>query len=253
MEEELGLASGVSLDTISRSLPAESFYLSPGGRHFLLAGALMAAVPRGARVLDVGCGMGPASIDLAEAFACRVTGFDDFAPYLAVAKLTAIERGVARLVTFRQMAGREPLAEFRHGAYDVVLGLGGSLGVTIPGGLEAGFAAAAAWLSVGGVLICGGLIAAATPSPLIETIFGGQLRTEAGFVDVLNEFGFDVIFASRASNADWVQLQRTMAGLHQRAITLPTPDNADLDRIATAAAMHPEVAFLNVVARRRPE
>jgi SAM-dependent methyltransferase len=253
VDDELTLVGSASLDGVAATLSPDAFYLSPGGRTFLLAASLIAGVPRGARVLDIGCGLGPAAVDLAEAFACRVTGFDSYEPYLRVARSTAVERGVGSLVSFRQMADRQPLAEFRHGAYDVVLGLGGVLTETIPGGLEAGVAAAAAWLSVGGVLICGDFVASAEPSELIETIYGAKLRTEAVFFDVLHEFGFDLIYAARATRADWIQLHHTLTILRDRGITLRPPDNPVLDRITTAAAMHPEVSFLNIVARRRAE
>ncbi|MEA2593554.1 MAG: hypothetical protein QOF01_23 [Thermomicrobiales bacterium] len=253
MEDEHALVDVPSLDGLFGSLSPDPFYLSPGGRRFLLAASLIAGVPRGARVLDAGCGFGPAAVDLAEAFACRVTGFDNYAPYLSVGRSTAIERGVDRLVAFRQVTEREPLSEFRHGAYDVILGLGGALSETIPGGLEAGFAASAAWLSVGGVVICGDLVAAATPSELVEAVYDGKLRTEAAYLDVLEEFGFDLIFAARATRADWAELRRIMALLRDRGVALRPSENADWERIATAAAVHPEVAFLNVVARRRAE
>jgi SAM-dependent methyltransferase len=253
VEDERALVEGPALDGLIATLSPDPFYLSPGGRRFLIAASLIAGLPRGARVLDVGCGFGNAAIDLAEAFACRVTGFDDFAPYLVAARTTAIERGIERLVTFRQLSEREPLSEFRHGSYDVILGLGGSLSETIPGGLEAGVAAAAAWLSVGGIVICGELVAAATPSELVEAVYDGKLRTEAAYFEVLDEFGFDLIFAARATRADWARLHRTTTLLRDRAVMLPPAANEDREGILAAAATHPEVAFLNVVARRRPE
>ena len=253
MEDERALVGAPALDTLAADLAPDPLYVSPGGLRFLLAASLIAGVPRGARVLDVACGFGPASVDLAEAFSCRVTGFDSYEPYLAVARSTAIERGVDRLVTFRQLADREPLSEFRHGAYDVVLGLGGALSGTIPGGLEAGFAASAAWLSVGGVVICGDFIAAGTPSELVEAVYDGRLRTESAYLEVLEEFGFDLIYASRATWGDWAELHRSMTLMRKRGVSLRPPENAERERIAAAAAVHPEVAFFNVVARRRAE
>ncbi|HEY7032101.1 MAG TPA: class I SAM-dependent methyltransferase [Thermomicrobiales bacterium] len=253
MEDERALVDGPALDGLVATLSPDPYYLSPGGRQFLFAASLVSGLPRGARVLDIGCGFGPASVDLAEAFLCRVTGFDSFAPYLATARATAIERGIERLVTFRQLAEREPLSEFRHGSYDVVLGLGGSLSDTIPGGLEAGVAASAAWLSVGGILICGNLVAAATPSELIEAVYDGKLRTESAYLEVIDEFGFDLIFAARATRADWADLHRTLALLRDRGVTMPPAADEGRAAIVAAAAVHPEVAFLNVVARRRPE
>jgi SAM-dependent methyltransferase len=253
VDDELTLAGSLSLDAITATLSPEAYYLSPGGRRFLIAAALIAGLPRGARVLDVGCGLGPAAVDLAEGFACRVAAFDSFAPYLDVARQTAAERGVASLVTFRELTGREPLSEFRHGAYDVVLGLGGALSDTIPGGLAAGMAAAAAWLSPGGILICGDVIAAAAPSELMQAIFGETLQTESGYFDLLDEFGFDLIFAARATRSDWDHLGRTMTVLSERSVALRPPADPDRARMEEVARTHPEVAFLNVVARRRPE
>jgi len=96
-------------------------------------------------------------------------------------------------------------------------------------------------------------VAAATPSELVNAVHDGKLRTEASYFEVLEEFGFDLIFAARATRAVWVSLHRTMALLRDRSIGLKPHANADRERIATAAATHPEVAFLNVVARRRAE
>ena len=65
--------------------------------------------------------------------------------------------------------------------------------------------------------------------------------------------GFDLIYAARATRADWARLKRTMTLLRDRSVELKPPANRDRARIAAVAAIHPEVAFLNVVARRRAE
>lgn len=71
----------------------------------------------GARVADIGCGMGWSSIALATAFpGVRVDGFDLDAPSVETARRNAIERGVDDRVRFHE----EDAAEAR-GAYDLVV------------------------------------------------------------------------------------------------------------------------------------
>src|SRR4051794_27897177 len=127
--------AGSSLDAILATLSPDAYYQSPGGRRFLIAGAMLAGVHRGCRVLDVACGIGPAAGDMAEAFGCKVTGFDNFAPYLAFGRQLANARGVGKQVSFKELDGDEPLSAFELESFDVVLGLGGGVSDSLPGGL----------------------------------------------------------------------------------------------------------------------
>jgi SAM-dependent methyltransferase len=242
---------GSSLDAILASLSPDAYYQSPGGRRFLIAAAMLADVRRGSRVLDVACGIGPASVDMAEAFGSKVTGFDNFAPYLAFGRQLANSRGVGKQVTFKELDGDEPLSAFEPGSFDVVLGLGGGVTDSLPGGLIAGFNAAADWLVPGGVLIAGDLVSPVPPSELMRIVFGESLRSETAFLTALTSSGFEVIFASRATRADWDELKSTMSKLRERSLDLGPPDEQNRARLTEAAQDHPEIAYLNVVARKR--
>jgi SAM-dependent methyltransferase len=240
-----------SLDTIVATLSPDAFYQSPGGRRFLIAGALLAGIRQGCRVLDVACGIGPASVDIAEAFGCKVTGFDNFAPYLAFGRQLANSRGVGKQVSFKELDGDEPLTAFEPGSFDVVLGLGGGVSDSLPGGLDAGFQAAAGWVAPGGVLIAGDLVSPVPPSELMRIVFGESLRSEEAFLSSLTAAGFDMIFASRATRADWDTLKATMSTLRERSLDLGPPDERNRAKLTEAAQDHPEIAYLNVVARKR--
>ena len=252
-EPELETGHAPTLDGIAGGLAAEAHYQSPGGRGFLLAAALLAGVPRGARVLDVGCGMGAAAIDLAEAFACRMDGFDAHGPYIAQAAQTAKARGVGGLVSLRDLDAERALATYPQGAYDVVFGLGGVLSHLLPGGRIAGLAAAATWLSLGGVLICSDLVATAPPSDLLRAIFGEALPTESTYWTTLGGAGFNLVFAARATRGDLDAYHLTIDRLSGRPhldprIVDPDPHHQHL---IEAAHLHPEVAYLNMVLRKR--
>ena len=253
MTDDLELTQGSSLDGLAAGLAPESHYQSPGGRGFLLAAALLAGIPRGARVLDVGCALGSAAIDLAEAFACRVVGFDGHAPYIAQANQTAKARGVGSLVSLRELDPNEALATYPKGAYDVVVGLGGVLGSAFPGGRDGGLAAAAKWLSPGGVLICSDLIAVAPLSELLRAVLGDGVPTEATYWPALGAAGFDLVFAARATRADWDAYHLTLSRLRERPHLDPRLVDPDPhhQHLVEAAHLHPEIGYLNLVARKR--
>mgnify|MGYP001231110983 FL=1 len=240
-----------SLESILSRLSPEAYYQSPGGRRFLIAAALLAGIQPGTRVVDIECGIGSAAIDLAEAFGCSVVAFDNYPPYTAFGRQSANARGVGKLVTFRAMDGAEAVAAFEDASFDLVLGLGGALSDTLPGGLTGGLATAARWCAPGGHLICGDLVAPGSPSDLMRFVFGESLIGEEAFFAALDEAGFDLVFAARATSADWDAMRETMSRLRERDLDLGPPDERQRQRLTEAARNHPELAYLNVLARRR--
>lgn len=251
MDDGAGIVSDRSLEGIIGRLSPEAYYQSPGGRRFLIAAALLADLQPAARVLDVESGIGPAAVDIAEAFGCRVVAFDNYAPYLAFGRQNAVARGVGKQVTFRPLDGAAALSTFEASSFTLVLGLGGAMSDTIPGGLRGGFMAAASWLKPGGYLICGDLVSPGTPSDLMRFVFGDSLHAESEFLSTLSETGFDLVFAARATGADWDAMRTTMNRLRERSLDLGPPDERHRQRLTEAARNHPELAYLSVLARKR--
>ena len=239
-----------AVDAIAGSLAPEAYYQSPGGRTFLIAAAMLGGVARGATVLDVSCGMGQAAVDLAEAFGCKVTAFDNFPPYLAFGRQLAVSRGVSKLVSFMELDGEAIRDRFEGGSFDVVLGMGGGLGDVLEGGIAPGLAAAHQWLKPGGILICGELISPATVSPLMEIVFEGSLVAEPGYLTDVERAGFTPIFATRATSLDWGVMRATIGRLRERNLVVGTDDEQRRLRLTEAAQNHPEIAWLNVLARK---
>lgn len=244
-------SGSTSLETVLSHLSPDAYYQSPGGRRTLIAYALIAGVPKGARVLDVQCGIGSSAVDMAEAFGATVYGFDDYPAYLAFGRQLAANRGVGKQVDFQGISGANAVDAYPANSFDVVLGLGGGLSDTIPGGLEGGLAAASRWLKSSGIIITGDLIAPGQPSDLMKMVFGQKLHAEDAYLDAISQAGFEVIFAGRSTTRDWDDMMETMARLRTRSLDLGPEDERLRQRLTEAARTHPEVAFINVVARKR--
>jgi cyclopropane fatty-acyl-phospholipid synthase-like methyltransferase len=239
-----------SLGAIISRLAQEPYYQSPGGRRTLIALAMVSGIRKGCRVLDVQCGIGSAAVDLAEAYDAVVTGFDDYPPYLAFGKQQATTRGVAKRTTFKAIAGKDATDSIPEASFDVVLGLGGGLSDTLPGGLEGGLKAAFDWLVPGGVLILGDLVSPSQPSDLMQLVFGDALISEGRYLEMIRNTGFELILTTRASSWDWDQMSETIERLRQRSLDLGPTDERQRQQLTSAAKNHPELAWLNVAAKR---
>jgi SAM-dependent methyltransferase len=239
-----------SLESIVDTLAPEAYYQSPGGRRTLIVLAMALGLKPGARVLDVQCGIGSASVDLAEAFEANVTAFDDYPPYLAFGRQQANQRGVAKRTSFLAVPGSEAAESIPAESFDLVLGLGGGLSDTLPGGLEGGLQAADNWLVPGGAVVLGDLVTPGPTSDLMRLVFGESLMSEEAYFALLERAGFTCVFALRSTSADWEQMARTMRLLQERALDLGPEDERARHRLTSAARNHPELAYLNVAARK---
>jgi SAM-dependent methyltransferase len=243
--------TGQSLEQLLSQLSPEDYYQSPGGRKTLIAYSLIAGIPRAARVLDVQCGIGSSSVDMAEAFGATVYGFDDYPAYLAFGRQLASTRGVGKQIDFQAVSGSNATESYPEGSFDLVLGLGGGLSDTIPGSFAGGLAAANRWLKERGVIITGDLIAPGKPSDLMKIVFGEKLHAEDDYLDAVDAAGFELIYAGRSTTRDWDRMLGTMQRLRTRSLDLGPEDERLRQQLTEAARTHPEVAFLNVVARKR--
>ncbi len=240
-----------SLEQILAQLSPDAYYQSPGGRRTLIAYALIAGIPQGARVLDVQCGIGSSAVDISEAFGASVYGFDDYPAYLAFGRQLANNRGLSKQIDFQAVSGEKAVESYPENDFDLVLGLGGGLSDTIPGGFGGGLAAANRWLKPQGVIITGDLISPSTPSDLMKMVFGQKLHAEDDYLSAIDGAGFEVIYAGRSTTRDWDQVTATMDRLRARSLDLGPEDERLRQQLTEAARTHQEVAYLNVVARKR--
>lgn len=96
--------------------PVDEFHT--GGRQATERLAALAGIQGGARVLDVGSGLGGPSRYLASALGCRVTGLDLTPEFVGVAAMLAARTGLADKVEYRQ--GDALALPFPDASFDVV-------------------------------------------------------------------------------------------------------------------------------------
>ena len=114
-----GLAqSGADVEALTpRDLaPVDEFHMR--GREATHELAELLQIPAGARVLDVGSGLGGPSRMLASEYGCRVTGVDLTREYCSVATELARRSGLADRVSYRR--GDATRLPFPEGSFDVV-------------------------------------------------------------------------------------------------------------------------------------
>ncbi len=85
----------------------------------------------------------------------------------------------------------------------------------------------------------------------MEIVFEGSLVDERAYLAGVSEAGFDPIFVSRATSADWEVMKATIGSLRERNLVVGTDDEQLRLRLTEAAQDHPEIAYLNVLARKR--
>ena len=108
-------ASGAPI-TAQRLSGLDQFHI--GGLASSMELAARLGIPREARVLDAGSGLGGPSRYLAESFGCQVTGVDLAPAYVAIAQLLAEKAGVADKV--RYVAGSITDMPFPSETFDLV-------------------------------------------------------------------------------------------------------------------------------------
>jgi ubiquinone/menaquinone biosynthesis C-methylase UbiE len=94
--------------------------LNPRSADVLFEIAAQAGLKAGDMVLDVGCGQGTKSCDLARRFDCQVIGLDPIPGNIAQAEQLAAEQGLANRVTFR--LGRIDEITFPAHHFDLIWG-----------------------------------------------------------------------------------------------------------------------------------
>lgn len=187
-----------------------SNYTSPAGREFTFAAARFAGVNPASRVLDLGCGYGEASCNLAAEFRCKLVACDANNENITIARQMAVERNVSHLISFEH---RDILtADYRETPFELILAEGGVLSYI---NRKNGMQHAHAWLNPRGWFAFSDLVIIAQNVPdEIKTIYEDALyryETEHTYRELLLGTGFDIHFMSLVPPSGWDNYYAHMA------------------------------------------
>jgi len=77
-----------------------SNYSSPAGKEFTLTAGYFAGINPASRILDLGCGYGDGSCNMAQQFRCKVIALDISEENIGLARQLAEAKNVSHLITF---------------------------------------------------------------------------------------------------------------------------------------------------------
>jgi SAM-dependent methyltransferase len=187
-----------------------SNYTSPAGKEFSFAAARFSGVNPACKVLDIGCGYGDASCNLASEFRCKVTACDISKENIEVAQKSAVERNVSHLITF--VTADILSLDYSEKPFELVLAEGGILSFI---SRRKGIELATSWLIPAGWFAFSDLILLSENIPdEIMSIFEYttyKYETEQSYRNLLEESGLDIHFMSLIPPSGWDNYYAHMA------------------------------------------
>lgn len=187
-----------------------SNYTSPAGKEFSFAAARFSGINPSSRVLDLGCGYGDASCNLASEFRCKVTACDISIENINYARQMAVERNVSHLITLEH--ADFCTLDFCDTPFELILAEGGVLSFV---SRRKGISLASSWLSRGGWFAFSDLILLTDKVPHeILSIFEHdrfQYETEQSYRELVESNNLDIHFMSLVPPSGWDNYYAHMA------------------------------------------
>jgi ubiquinone/menaquinone biosynthesis C-methylase UbiE len=178
-------------------------YLAPGGREYTLTAGQLAGLNPRSRILDIACGRGIASINLAKRFGCQATAVDIEESFIQEGKSLARKEKVTDQIDFI-VADFNKLV-FKKKSFDMIIAEGGALSYI---GRDSGLKRGYSLLKKDGYIEISDLILRAKHLPRnIKEIFlpgNMDLETEESYRTLLKLNRFQIVFCSYIAQQYWV-------------------------------------------------
>ena len=177
-------------------------YLAPGGKEYTLTAGQLAGLNKKSQVLDIACGHGAASLNLARKFGCRATAIDIEESFIAEGTAIAKKEKLDKLIKF--IAGDFNKQKFNANSFDMIVAEGGALSYI---GRDDGLKRARRLLKKNGYIEISDLILRGkTLSREVKDIFLSgdlDLETEESYRTLLKINGFEIVFCSYVAKQYW--------------------------------------------------
>ncbi|MDR2431851.1 MAG: methyltransferase domain-containing protein, partial [Candidatus Margulisbacteria bacterium] len=181
-------------------------YLAPGGKEYTLTAGQLAGLNKKAKVLDIACGQGAASLNLVKKFGCQATAVDIEESFIQEGLRLAVRDGLSGRIKF--IHGDFNEQKFPASVYDMIIAEGGALTYI---GRDSGLKRAYRLLKKNGYIEISDLILRGkTLSREAQAVFLGgigghnlDLETEESYRTLLKLNGFEVVFCSYITQQYW--------------------------------------------------
>jgi len=177
-------------------------YLAPGGKEYTITAGKLANLNPKSKVLDIACGNGIASINLAAKFGCQATAVDLEQTFIDEGKTMAAKAGVADKVDF--VTADFNKLKFKKTSFDMIIAEGGALSYI---GRSSGLKRAHSLLKKTGYIEISDLIIKSKHlSRDVEDAFNLgdlDLETEESYRTLLKLNRFEIIFCSYIAQQYW--------------------------------------------------
>lgn len=177
-------------------------YLAPGGKEYTITAGKLAGLNPKSKILDIACGTGIASINLANKFGCRAVAVDLEKTFIAEGKKLAEKAGVADKIEF--IVNDFNRLSFKKNSFDMIIAEGGALTYI---NKSSGLKKAYNLLKKNGYIEISDLIMKSKHlSKDIEEAFSlgdFDVLTEEGYRTLLKMNHFEIVFCSYIAQQYW--------------------------------------------------
>ncbi len=177
-------------------------YLAPGGREYTLTAGKLAGLNEKSKILDVACGNGIASINLAKKFGCQAVAVDIEKSFIDEGKALAKEAGVADKIEF--IVSDFNKLSFKKSSFDMIIAEGGALSYI---GRSSGLKKVYGLLKKNGYIEISDLIMKSKhlSKNLEEAFTSGEMdiENEEYFRSMLKMNHFEIMFCSYIAQQYW--------------------------------------------------
>lgn len=177
-------------------------YLAPGGEQYTLTAGNLAGLNSKSKILDIACGRGIASINLAKKYGCKATAVDLLSELIEDGKKIAAKEGVAQNIDF--IAADFNKLHFPKNSFNLIIAEGGALSYI---GKDSGLKRGYRLLKKRGYIEVSDLILRTKHiSRRVKDVFAPgkmDIETEESYRTLLNLNGFEIVFCSHIAQQYW--------------------------------------------------
>ncbi|GBR73220.1 transcriptional regulator MerR family [Candidatus Termititenax aidoneus] len=179
-------------------------YLAPGGKEYTLTAGQLAGLNKNAKILDIACGHGAASLNLVKKFGCQATAVDIEESFIKAGQAAAVREKINSRIRF--IAGDFNKQKFAANSFDMIIAEGGALSYI---GRDSGLKRARfllkknGYIEISDLILRGKRLSREAKDIFLSGLNDLDLETEESYRTLLKVNGFEIVFCSYIARQYW--------------------------------------------------